>query len=137
MGQAQVFENLGRAWASLRSVDTAYDMRIYSYNRSSESRRTESSYNHYHYTHFLVRSLGKGLGICNELRGVDPEDISLRYPGAYPELDFGGGIIKNLNLGAISVFLCELFLNTIAFYRKHCRLGVMAPDPPGSAPVAI
>ena len=26
MGQAQVFENLGRAWASLCSVDTALDL---------------------------------------------------------------------------------------------------------------
>ena len=41
--------------------------------------------------------------------------------------------IQSWTLGeALIVFSC--FLNTIAYYRKHCCLGVWSPDPPGSAP---
>ena len=51
-------------------------------------------------------------------------DFSILGVGAYPKLDFEGGL------------LCEKFLNTIVCTRKHCRLrgGVMALQPPEAVP---
>ena len=66
--------------------------------------------------------------------------LILFYPklgqtGTDPELNIGGGHNPDLNFGgAISVFSCKKFLNTIVCHRKHCRLGVTASRAPWICP---